>query len=221
MESFRAKRRRKVSRATALGDLRHLGPVFSFAVERGWLTQNPLSSVKKGTAPEPIIEVPTDEEIEEALARAQKADPELHGLMVTALYAGLRRSELLRLKWEHVDFERGFLHVRGQTKNYQERSIPLHQKVRGSLMSLQRRSDYVFPSPGGKQADVSKVDRLRRKHELPGWHSLRHAFATRLLQSGADLETVRVLMGHRNLQTTARYLHTVGRVKKEAIDRLP
>ena len=220
IERFRASRARKVGRATVIGDLRHLSPIFTFAVERGWLAENPLSRVKKGTAPKPIIEVPTDAEVEKALARAKQADPELEAMMLTAYYAGLRRGELIRLRWEHLDFERGLLHVRGETKNYEERSIPLHDRLRRALELLPRRAQHVFPSPEGKQCQPGNLDRLRRQHKLPGWHSLRHAFATRLLQNGADLETVRVLMGHRNLSTTARYLHSIGKVQRQAINAL-
>jgi integrase len=146
---------------------------------------------------------------------------ELHAALMTALYAGLQRGELVWLEWDHIDFERDLLHVRGPVKNYRERTIPLHAGLRQALEALPRQSSHVFPSPDGKQWNESNLDKLRRSHGLPGWHSFRHLFATRLLQSGADLETVRVLMGHRNLATTARYLHSLSHVQRAAIDRLP
>jgi integrase len=129
--------------------------------------------------------------------------------------------KLPRLQWSHLDFERGRLHVKGQTNTYRERTIPMHRILKGVLQALPRRSDFVFPSPTGKPWQAGNLDRLRRHHKIPGWHAFRHLFCTRLLQSGADLETVRVLAGHSNLTTTAIYLHSIDKTQVAAIDRLP
>ena len=229
---FMDKRSRKVKRDAVLSDLRHLSAIFGFAVREGWLPENPFTRVKRGPVSRRVFDLLSDVEVDGCLSRLSKPkegeDPQhqaerqqLHALVVTALYAGLRRSELLRLQWSHLDFERGRLHVKGQTKTYRERTIPMHRVLRETLQVLPRRSDFVFPSPTGKPWQAGNLDRLRRHYRIPGWHAFRHLFCTRLLQSGADLETVRVLAGHSNLTTTAIYLHSIDKVQVAAIDRLP
>jgi integrase len=229
---FMDRRGRKVKRDAVLSDLRHLSAVYGFAVKEGWLLENPFTRVKRGPATRRVYSLLTDAEVDECLSRLSKSEegeaPEHHaereqlrGLVMTALYAGLRRSELLRLQWGHLDFERGKLHVKGQTKTYRERTVPMHRALAEVLRALPRRSEYAFPSPKGKAWQPGNLDCLRRHYKIPGWHQFRHLFCTRLLQSGADLETVRVLAGHSNLATTAIYLHSIDKVQVAAIERLP
>ena len=207
---FMDRRSRKVKRDAVLSDLRHLSAIFGFAVREGWLPENPFTRVKRGPVSRRVFDLLSDAEVDQCLSRLsepaegedsqhQAERQQLHALVVTALYAGLRRSELLRLQWSHLGFERGRLHVKGQTKTYRERTIPMHRVLAETLRALPRGDEYVFPSPGGKPWQASNLDKLRRHYRIPGWHGFRHLFCTRLLQSGADLETVRVLAGHSNL----------------------
>jgi len=229
---YMAKRSRTVKRDAVLSDLRHLSAIFGFAVREGWLPENPFTRVKRGPVSRRVFDLLTDAEVQECLSRLSKPGEEedsqhqtereqLRGLVMTALYAGLRRSELLRLQWSHLDFERGKLHVKGQTKTYRERTVPMHRALAEVLQALPRRGEHLFPSPTGKPWQASNLDKLRRHYTVPGWHAFRHLFCTRLLQSGADLETVRVLAGHSNLTTTAIYLHSIDKVQVAAIERLP
>ncbi len=221
VQQYLKERSRRVSRATVLGELRSISPVFSYAVEEGWLTRNPVKGVRRGGVPERVYDIPTDVEVAEALAKVRGEHAEFHAMVMTALYAGLRRGELVRLRWQDVDLERGMLYVRGPTKSHKERTVPVHDELRAVLGALAQRSEYTFPSPRGKRWHLPNLDRRRRRLGLPGLHSFRHVFATRLLRAGVDLETVRHLMGHRSIRTTMKYLHVVGGAPAEAIGKLP
>jgi integrase len=122
---------------------------------------------------------------------------------------GLRVGELFALTWDDVDFERRRLHIYN-TKNGKQRFVPFGPAVEAVLHSLQDRGE---PSPSTDKA-VRTYEQLfleaRRKSGLKGRvtvHTLRHTFASRLVQSGVDLYRVGTLLGHTTLATTARYAH--------------
>jgi hypothetical protein len=143
--------------------------------------------------------------------------------MLELLYAtGLRVSELINLKQSQVNFNQGVLRIVG--KGDRERLIPLGEEsqrwlkdfIDGPRMEilLERQTDYLFPTRRGdrmtRQAFWHIIKRYSdkagvRKKLSP--HSLRHAFATHLLNRGADLRVVQLLLGHSDLSTTQIYTH--------------
>jgi site-specific recombinase XerD len=135
--------------------------------------------------------------------------------------AGLRSSEAVGLDLADVDFEREQLHVRG--KGGKERIVPLGEEA-GHLLArylhearpglLRGAENAVFISARGKRLDTST---LRRIFAHP--HRLRHAFATHLLEGGADLRTIQELLGHSSLSTTQLYSHVDGRRLRRVYDR--
>jgi site-specific recombinase XerD len=135
--------------------------------------------------------------------------------------AGLRSSEAVGLDLADVDFEREQLHVRG--KGGKERIVPLGEEA-GHLLArylhearpdlLRGAENAVFVSARGKRLDTST---LRRIFAHP--HRLRHAFATHLLEGGADLRTIQELLGHSSLSTTQLYSHVDGRRLRRVYDR--
>jgi site-specific recombinase XerD len=135
--------------------------------------------------------------------------------------AGLRASEAVGLDLADVDFDREQLHVRG--KGGKERIVPLGEEA-GHLLAgylhearpqlVRDAENAVFVSARGKRLDTST---LRRVFAHP--HRLRHAFATHLLEGGADLRTIQELLGHSSLSTTQLYSHVDGRRLRRVYDR--
>ncbi|MGQ9688321.1 MAG: tyrosine-type recombinase/integrase [Desulfobaccales bacterium] len=151
-----------------------------------------------------------------ALLEAIENDPNLQAgnLMKMALFTGMRRGELFRLKWEDLDFDRGFIHIR-EPKGGQDQKIPLNEAARELLLSHPRTgSPYVFPGRGGRQrTDINKqVGRIKQAAGLPAdfraLHGLRHVYASMLASSGqVDLYTLQKLLTHKSAAMTQRYAH--------------
>ena len=135
--------------------------------------------------------------------------------------AGLRSAEAVGLDLADVDFDREAVHVRG--KGGKERVVPLGEQaalhvaryLRDARPALVRGAvDAVFLSVRGRRLDTSTVRRLLRHP-----HRLRHAFATHLLEGGADLRTIQELLGHASLSTTQMYSHVDARRLRRVYDR--
>ncbi len=171
-----------------------------------------------------LPESPKTAEVEAAL-EGLKGDGPLalrNRALVELVYsAGLRSSEAVGLELADVDFDREQLHVRG--KGGKERIVPLGEEA-GHLLAqylhearpeLARGAEKaVFLSARGRRLDTST---LRRVFAHP--HRLRHAFATHLLEGGADLRTIQELLGHSSLSTTQLYSHVDGRRLRRVYDR--
>ncbi len=135
----------------------------------------------------------------------------------------MRRGEVLGLKWEDVDFEDGYLTVR-DTKNREDRQIPLSKRLIYTLKSIGRRGEYVvckaddsrYVDP--KNGFMKAVKRAGIKHCRV--HDLRHTVATRLVMNGGDIVTVMELLGHKTLAMTKRYSHPTPEHKKWAVEML-
>ena len=149
-------------------------------------------------------------------------NPQAGPTMKMALFTGLRRGELFKLKWEHVDFERGFISI-VDPKGGTDEKIPLNDMARALLESHPRtESPYVFPGRGGRQrTDIKKhVNQIKQKAGLPKdfrpLHGLRHVYATILASSGqVDLYTLQKLLTHKSPMMTQRYAH----LRDEALRR--
>ncbi|HXV34037.1 MAG TPA: tyrosine-type recombinase/integrase, partial [Gaiellaceae bacterium] len=135
--------------------------------------------------------------------------------------AGLRSAEAVRLDLGDVDFEQE--HVRVQGKGGKERVVPLGEEAayrlrlyleRGRPELARSAENALFLSARGRPLDTSSLRRL-----LPNPHRLRHAFATHLLEGGADLRTIQELLGHSSLSTTQVYSHVDAKRLRKVYDR--
>ena len=141
--------------------------------------------------------------------------------LVELLYsAGLRSQEAVDLDLADVDFDQELLHVRG--KGDKERVVPLGEEashrlavyLRDARPKLARGAvNALFLSARGRRLDTSTLRRL-----LPHPHRLRHAFATHLLEGGADLRTIQELLGHSSLSTTQMYSHVDAKRLRKVYD---
>jgi site-specific recombinase XerD len=167
---------------------------------------------------------PKPDETDALLARLEADDP--LGLrnraLVELIYsAGLRAQEAVDLTLADVDFEQELVHVRG--KGGKERVVPLGEEASYRLRvylehgrpELARGAvNALFLSTRGNPLDTSMLRRL-----LPNPHRLRHAFATHLLEGGADLRTIQELLGHSSLSTTQVYSHVDAKRLRKVYDR--
>ena len=197
---------------------------FNHAVEHGLVSDNPIANIESPKLGQRLPDYLSETEVE-ALINAPRPDKNAvefrDRAMLEVLYAtGLRVSELIRLECESVNFNQGALRVVG--KGNKERIVPLgdealhwvkrfNENARLDLLS-NGTSDVLFPSKRGKMmtrqtfwhaikryAQRAGIDR----HLSP--HTLRHAFATHLLNHGADLRAVQLMLGHASLSTTQIY----------------
>ncbi|HEY1900388.1 MAG TPA: site-specific tyrosine recombinase XerD [Steroidobacteraceae bacterium] len=175
----------------------------------------------------------TEEEVESLLGAPAVGDPlgNRDRTMLEVLYAtGLRVSELVNLRYSQVNLNQGVIRIIG--KGNRERLIPLGEEAvrwlnefarsaRGEIL-LERQTDYLFPTRRGdrmtRQAFWHIIKRYARKAGVDrdlSPHTLRHAFATHLLNHGADLRVVQMLLGHSDLSTTQIYTHVARERMKE------
>ncbi|MFY0400423.1 site-specific tyrosine recombinase XerD [Brevundimonas naejangsanensis] len=221
--------RRGLSAATAARRRASVRQFYRFALGEGWRTDDPsrrLDAPKQGRS---LPKTLSRDEIEALLAAAGAADSaaglRLIALVEMAYASGLRVSELLALKVEAVRRDPAYLIVRG--KGGKERLAPLNTAAREAIKAwLDARdaarkpntpdSAWLFPSHGksghltprrfaqllDQAAITAGIDPARISP-----HVLRHAFATHLLEGGADLRVVQTLLGHADISTTQIYTH--------------
>ena len=149
-------------------------------------------------------------------------------MLVRTTYAcGLRIGAVVRLRVADIDSGRGVLHVR-QSKGRKDRQAPLSPRLLAELRDYWRRlrpEDWLFPGRYGRGrcSETALQRRVARAVRGLGWtkrvsmHTLRHSYATHLLEAGVDVVTLQHLLGHNDLETTARYLH----VSTLHLQRLP
>jgi site-specific recombinase XerD len=171
-----------------------------------------------------LPDTPKPAEVEAALESLDRDGPlalRNRALVELVYSAGLRSAEAVGLDLADVDFDREQLHVRG--KGGKERIVPLGEEAAHLLARylhearpelVRGAENAVFLSARGKRLDTST---LRRVFAHP--HRLRHAFATHLLDGGADLRTIQELLGHSSLSTTQMYSHVDGRRLRRVYDR--
>jgi integrase len=152
-------------------------------------------------------------------------DIQAANILRMALFTGMRRGELFKLRWDDIDFERGFIQIR-DPKGGPDQKIPLNKAAREVLASHPRSdSPYIFFGRGGKQRTEMRapVNRIRKRAKLPEgfrpFHGLRHAYASMLASSGkVDMYTLQKLLTHKSPQMTQRYAHLRDETLKRASD---
>jgi site-specific recombinase XerD len=172
--------------------------------------------------PKTPLQLPTVLSPEEVTRLIDSAANLLHRTILMTLYStGMRRAELVQLKAGDIDSERMLLSIR-QGKGKRDRNVPLSPKLRDNLREYwrwMRPATFVFPGvEGGRRVDAPMSDKTvwhacRQAAQRAGItkpvhpHTLRHSYATHLLEAGADLRSIQMLLGHADISDTALYLH--------------
>lgn len=223
--------------SSAARKLSSLRQFFAFLLDEGERPDNPALDIARPTTRRPLPRILTHEDVERLFAQAGEeaggAAPPARAvrmlLLLELLYgSGLRASELVSLPRRAVAGGREFLIVRG--KGDKERLVPLSARARDMLERwlplVADGSPWLFPS--GK-AHLSRVRLFQMLRELAARagidpaaispHVLRHAFATHLLEGGADLRALQLMLGHADIATTEIYTHVDSRRLVELVNR--
>jgi integrase len=216
-----------MSRATANNERAVLSKVMSLAVEWNRLPQNPVRKVKKLENNNGRLRFLTRDEADALIA---KAPDHLRPVIVTALETMGRLSEVLGLKWDDVDLERGILYFdQTNTKNARQREIPMTPLLTAALKERARvraiggdAREYVFTRFGRRLQDVRTAFEKARTRAGLGtdvtFHTLRHTGAAWYIsRPGSDLNLLRDLLGHQDLRTTMIYAHLSPQYRKSAV----
>ena len=143
--------------------------------------------------------------------------------VLLSMNTGLRRGETLKLRWASVDFGRRLLTVEGRNaKNRQTRHVPLNEEALSALRrwgEQSRTGTRIFDVDTGFRTAWQKLLRRARITDFR-WHDLRHHFASRLVQHGVPLNTVRDLLGHSSVGMSLRYAHLAPDQRREAVAKL-
>lgn len=227
IESYLAHRyEQQASSRTAARLLSSLRRFYQYQYREGRMAQDPSLNIDNPRIGRPLPDSLTEEEVESLLDAPEGTTAE--GLrdraMLELLYAtGLRVSELVGLTYEQINLNQGVVRVLG--KGRKERLVPLGEEAeyrigcylkeaRKALLKGHGQSPHLFVTRRGgamtRQAFWYMIKRRAqqagiKKHLSP--HTLRHAFATHLLNHGADLRVVQMLLGHSDLSTTQIYTH--------------
>lgn len=245
---YRDNRLNEVSPDSVRIELALLSNLFSVAT-REWAIsglENPVHKIKKPKIPEGRCPILSEEQISSLLEETKKSRTELlYPFVLLALHTGCRSMELRGLRWSQVNLKEGYISLVGEeTKGHRSRTIPLTQAAQKILTELAEKHHVnkvldlngnpvglIFPSrsnplePRDMHMSFNRAVKRAGLDQLPGSgklriHDLRHLCGSFLVMNGVDIETIRSIMGHKDLSTTQRYLHVVNQHKKNAINKI-
>ena len=214
----------------------NLRSIFKAAQENGLIVRSPVSSMlKPGGKKTQEKTALTPQECEKLIERVR--NPRAKTFLLIALNTGMRRGEILALKWDEVDFEKKLIHVRrnavlirGGTKLSDElktkagrRDIPLTETLEAHLLAEKKRthSQYILAMQNHQPMTDSSYKSMWRliERELPEKHVtahiLRHTYITRLFEAGLDIKEIQYLAGHSSVDMTLRVYTHYDRASRE------
>ena len=211
---------------------RTLKAAFSKAVLWNYLSENPLKKIKSPKVSKAFPVFISETELKAILDNTN--EPFLKDLFFTAFYTGMRLGELVNMKWSWVDLTQNQITVKCSafftTKSKKERIIPFNSNLKSIFMNRFpkvfsiKNDEYIFSKlPGIKLNEdfISKKfkDSVRaaKLYERIHFHTLRHSFASLLVQRGVSLYVVKELLGHETLSTTQIYSHLQQQNLRDAI----
>lgn len=221
-----------ISSRTIARYLSSLKKFFQYCLREGHIQSDPTTQIESPKLGQPLPHTLNEEEVE-ALLNAPDVETPVglrDRVLLELLYAcGLRISELVNLKISQINVKQGVIRVTG--KGSKERLVPMGEDAltwvarytQSQHDTLQHSHDVLFPGRGNKPITRQTFwHRIKHYAQLAGIrshlspHTLRHAFATHLVNHGADLRVVQLLLGHSSLSTTQIYTH----VAKERLKKL-
>jgi integrase/recombinase XerD len=226
--------KKRVSTRSSARNLSAVRMFFRFLVSEGIITASPARLVESPKLPVRLPGIISPEDVERLLNEPDTAKPAgaRDRAMLELLYAtGLRVSELIGLRLHNLNLEAGFVRILG--KGSKERVVPMGDKAKEALQEYlsgrrasllkKRTSSFVFLNSRGRpltrQGFWKLIKQYGRSAGIRGSitpHGLRHAFASHLLEGGADLRSVQIMLGHEDISTTQIYTH----VTREHLKRL-
>lgn len=229
IETFKGCLIKEVSAVTSNDYLRSLKTAFNIGLRLNLVESNPFRQCRMFRVP-PIQPVYLQKE-EFARLLQSITDPCLARLIVFAALTGMRRGEIVNLHWADVDLNARLLHIQNSegftVKAMRPRTIPMNLDVFKLLSNTPKNAEYVFLDSSGKPYKAASVTnifkRAARKCRLPEkihLHSLRHSYASWLIQSSTPLAEVQKLLGHSSVVTTQIYAHLEHENLRETVTRV-
>ena len=237
--------RLKIVSANSVGlELALLSHLFNTArKEWGIRIDNPVSDIKKPKIPESRSPILSQEQLQKFLAICKQSGSSLlYPFVVLALHTGARSFEIRSLQWNQVNLTDAYILITSEvSKNHRTRHVPMTPAVYSVFLQLKQNSNdsssvaegnnLIFPSRSNPEnpRDIHKAfDSAVVKaglDKLPGIgklriHDLRHCCGSALIMAGVDLETVRKILGHRDISTTQKYLHVVDKHMSQSIKKI-
>lgn len=214
--------------STIRKELGELKTVLNWAVTTKRISNNPFYGYKMPAEGEHKKRILSEKEMESLLSALDNPRfKHIRLIVLIALFCGLRRGEIFNLEWEDIHFDLGLIRLT-HTKTKEPRDVPYNAYIKEELLKLKEQSLSQFVFPASDSVDKPIVDiRVVFRHLLRiagienfSFHDLRHSFATNQLENGANIRLVQLILGHKSLSTTQRYLNPQMDSMKEAVNSL-
>lgn len=220
IDQYKIKRLENVTPATVNRELACLKHLYTKAIDWGIVAQNPAKKVKSFKEQVGRVKYLTIEQIKDLINNCSDG---IRPIVIMAVNTGMRRGEILNLKWSDVDLLNRKITIT-KTKNNEVRIIPINGILYQELKRIPRNGEYVFSKKDGKPYSDPKTafqSALKRAGiEDFRFHDLRHTFASHLALSGIGIRTIQELLGHKDIKLTMRYSHLSPGHLQEAVNLL-
>jgi len=223
INKYQTSRKGEVADITVNKEIEMIRICFNHAIKMKYIYSNPVVGVQYYKIPERKFRFLDEGEIATLLANSTGY---IRDIILVAIYTGARKSEILNLTWDRVDFNNRLV-IYDKTKNNKIREIPMSSEIE-AMLSKRRAADpkgiYVFPGEVGKPIGAmyksfwSVLDKAEIKECR--FHDLRHTFASHLVMAGVNILSVKELLGHSELSTTMIYAHLAPNHNRGAISAL-
>ncbi|MEW6212288.1 MAG: site-specific integrase [Acidobacteriota bacterium] len=204
-------------------EINALSRMMALAVEYGLARENPCSRVRRLNNGSQRNRYATEEEERVILADLRLRKHRILPVVLLALNTGMRRGEIVSLRWSQVDLQRNLIYLT-KTKSGKPRDVPINQVARVVLLDLAGKrgggrpdSETLFDFTEHQATDAWRECCKRVKVAGLRFHDLRHTFATRLADTGCDPFTIMELLGHTDPKMTKRYTHALDSNKRRAV----
>lgn len=214
-----------------------LSSIINFCHDRNYHTPNIRISLYKQKEPAENIKYLENWNIAQKII--DRAAPHLKPIIYTALYTGMRKSNILGLKWDNLDLTNDIIIIHVKDKNKaggKNLSIPIIPQLKEILLQQPRINDYVFNFRGHpitqidgawhnifyKRKDQRNFSKELKDKSLPyiTFHTLRHTAATWILKETGNLRIAQEILGHANIKTTLKYAHILDAEKRSALSKV-
>jgi integrase len=244
IKDFKSYKLESCKKRTVFNNINGIKKMLKWALKENYITTNPIADIdnysKKRVESErdkPVVL--SLEEFDRLSTYTKRHYPYLYALYMTFMYTGARKREIYSLQWRDIDFQNKCIHIRrkeGFIPKTDERDMPIHNKLANILNEIPKGTDYdyvfldengipfMFPDKDKRKGVyeshkpnriLHKIARDIGKPEFKKIHWLRHSFAT-IVAKKYGLAFARVLLGHRDIETTQKYIH----IDKEEIQEM-
>jgi integrase len=229
IEQFLSHKKQNTSDVTAQRYFLYLASGFECARRWKYIDVNPFREIKKPKLTEKPPAYFTKENFHTLLSVVD--EPEIRSIILVAIHTGMRRGEIINLKWEHVDFVRKVVSVESTetftTKSKRNRTIPMAKTLYTLLAERKEAAicEYVFHNRMMKPLDGHSVSQKFKKYvreakldDRLNFHGLRHSFASWLAMNGTNIYEISKLLGHSSVAVTQVYAHLAPEERHETVD---